>query len=34
MKNIGMDTITWQKLLATALVFGGVVIVNQSRAAK
>ena len=31
---IGMDTLTWQKLLATALVFGGVVIVNQSRAAK
>ena len=31
---IGMDTLTWQKLLATVLVFGGVVIVNQSRAAK
>ena len=31
---IGMDTLTWQKLLATTLVFGGVVIVNQSRAAK
>ena len=31
---IGMDTLTWQKFLATALVFGGVVIVNQSRAAK
>lgn len=31
---IGMDKLTWQKLLATALVFGGVVIVNQSRAAK
>ena len=30
---IGMDTLTWQKVLATALVFGGVVIVSYSRAA-
>ena len=30
---IGMDTLTWQKVLATALVFGGVVIVSYSRSA-
>ena len=29
----GMDTLTWQKLLAVALVFVGVWIVNKSRAA-
>ena len=28
---IGMDTLTWQKVLATALVFGGLVIVSYSR---
>ena len=31
---VGMDTLTWQKILATALVFGGLVIVTRSRAAK
>ena len=31
---IGMDTLTWQKVLATALVFGGVILVSRSRAAK
>lgn len=31
---IGMDTLTWQKALATALVFAGVIIVSRSRAAK
>ena len=30
---IGMDVITWQKALATALVVGGVVLVSRSRAA-
>ena len=30
---IGMDRFTWQKALATALVFGGVLLVNKSRAA-
>ena len=29
----GMDLITWQKILATALVVSGVIIVNKSRAA-
>jgi drug/metabolite transporter (DMT)-like permease len=29
----GMDTLTWQKVLAAALVFTGVVLVNKSRAA-
>lgn len=29
----GMDVITWQKALATALVVGGVVLVSRSRAA-
>ena len=28
---IGMDTLTWQKALATLLVFGGLIIVNYSR---
>ena len=28
---IGMDILTWQKALATLLVFGGLVIVNYSR---
>ena len=31
---IGMDTLTWQKSLATALVFCGLIIVSRSRAAK
>ena len=30
---IGMDRFTWQKVLATVLVFGGVFLVNKSRAA-
>lgn len=30
---IGMDTLTWQKVLAAGLVFGGVVIVSRSRSA-
>jgi drug/metabolite transporter (DMT)-like permease len=29
--SIGMDTLTWQKALATVLVFSGVVIVSRSR---
>lgn len=28
---IGMDTLTWQKALATVLVFGGLIIVTYSR---
>ena len=28
---IGMDTLTWQKALATLLVFSGLIIVNYSR---
>ena len=28
---IGMDTLTWQKVLAAGMVFGGVVIVSYSR---
>ena len=28
---IGMDAITWQKVLAAAMVFGGVIIVSRSR---
>ena len=32
--SIGMDTLTWQKVLATILVFGGLIIVSRSRAAK
>ena len=31
---IGMDTLTWQKALATVLVFSGVVIVSRSRSAQ
>lgn len=31
---IGMDTLSWQKVLAAATVFGGVVLVNYSRSAK
>ena len=31
---IGMDHLTWQKILATVLVFGGLAIVSRSRAAK
>jgi drug/metabolite transporter (DMT)-like permease len=31
---IGMDTVTWQKVLAAAMVFAGVFVVSQSRAAK
>ena len=31
---IGMDTLTWQKAVATILVFGGVIIVSYSRSAK
>ena len=30
---IGMDTVTWQKVVATVLVISGVMIVNRSRAA-
>ena len=28
---IGMDTLTWQKVLAAVTVFGGVLLVNYSR---
>ena len=31
---VGMDTLSWQKVLAAAIVFGGVVLVNYSRSAK
>ena len=31
---LGMDTLTWQKALAAVMVFGGVVLVNNSRSAK
>ena len=31
---IGMDTLSWQKVLAAVMVFGGVVMVNYSRSAK
>ncbi|MDO4756339.1 MAG: DMT family transporter [Parabacteroides sp.] len=31
---IGMDTLSWQKILAAATVFGGVILVNYSRSAK
>lgn len=31
---IGMDSLTWQKILATAHVVGGVVLVSRSRAAQ
>ena len=30
---MGMDVLTWQKVLAAALVFTGVILVNKSRAA-
>lgn len=30
---VGMDTLSWQKVLAAAMVFGGVVLVNYSRSA-
>ena len=30
---LGVDALTWQKILATALVVGGVVLVSKSRAA-
>ena len=29
----GMDVLTWQKLVATALIVGGVILVSRSRAA-
>ena len=28
---IGMDTLTWQKVIAAAMVFGGVIVVSYSR---
>lgn len=31
---VGMDTLSWQKVLAAATVFGGVILVNYSRSAK
>ena len=31
---IGMDTVTWQKVLAAAMVFAGVFVVSRSRAAR
>ena len=31
--SIGMDTITWQKILSAFLIVGGVVLVSRSRAA-
>jgi drug/metabolite transporter (DMT)-like permease len=31
---IGMDKLTWQKTLATLLVFGGLIIVSYSRSAQ
>ena len=31
---IGMEALTWQKILATVLVFTGVIIVSRSRSAK
>ena len=31
---VGIDTLTWQKILATVLIVGGVILVNRSRAAK
>ena len=31
---IGMDRFTWQKAVASVLVFGGVFLVSRSRAAK
>ena len=29
---IGLDHLTWQKLLATVLIVGGVILVSRSRA--
>ena len=31
--SVGMDSLTWQKVLAMGLVVGGVVLVSRSRAA-
>ena len=31
---VGMDSLSWQKVLAATMVFGGVVLVNYSRSAK
>ena len=31
---VGMDILTWQKVVAALMVFGGVVMVNFSRSAK
>ena len=31
---VGMDSLSWQKVLAAVMVFGGVVLVNYSRSAK
>ena len=31
---VGMDTLSWQKILAAGMVFGGVLLVNYSRSAK
>ena len=30
---IGMDALSWQKVLAAATVFGGVILVNNSKSA-
>ena len=30
---LGMDVLTWQKILATVLIVGGVILVSRSRAA-
>ena len=30
---IGMDELSWQKVLAAVMVFGGVIIVSYSRSA-
>jgi drug/metabolite transporter (DMT)-like permease len=30
---VGMDTLSWQKILFTVLIVGGVVLVSKSRAA-
>ena len=32
--GIGMDTVTWQKIIAALMVFAGVFVVNRSKAAK
>ena len=31
---VGMDTLSWQKVMAAGMVFGGVLLVNYSRSAK